>query len=216
MNNNRTQKNRPYNVYFAGDLFDQKHITGNSFLAEKIEKLSNGLYKCVLPQIWGGETFNSGVAIRNLNLKLVIEADLIILNFDGPDLDSGTVAEFVIAKMLDIPAVLLRTDLRNGGYEFGSDWNLMVEGYPRCEIVTHPAFSLYNTLGLDGMHQTIAQSVIEALKRVTQKQPLLNTTEEVTSAYRHVIKMCGGKLDKVVSEQLFNQIIAKNTLQIQK
>jgi len=112
--------------------------------------------------------------------------------------------------MLDIPAILLRTDLRNGGYEFGIDWNLMVEGYPRCEVVTHSAFSIYNTLGLDAMHQMIAQSIIEALKRVVQKQPLLNTMEEVTYAYRHVIKMCGGGLNKVISEQLLNEIIVKN------
>lgn len=43
-----------YKVYFAGDLFDQKHITGNYVLAEYIEKLSHNVYKCILPQDGGG------------------------------------------------------------------------------------------------------------------------------------------------------------------
>lgn len=61
------------------------------------------------------------IDIRNRDIKAVMEADLVFFNFDGTDLDSGTVVEFMIAKMLDIPAVLLRTDCRNGGYLGGED-----------------------------------------------------------------------------------------------
>ncbi|MCF7899189.1 hypothetical protein K9L05_00900 [Candidatus Babeliales bacterium] len=43
-----------YNIYFAGDLFDQKHITGNFLLAKQIEKIPNYKYKCMLPQDWEG------------------------------------------------------------------------------------------------------------------------------------------------------------------
>ena len=53
-------------------------------------------------------------------------------------LDSGTVVEFVYAKLLDIPAVILRTDFRGGGDQDtdGDAWNLMVSFYPRTRNVT--------------------------------------------------------------------------------
>ena len=37
-------------VYFAGDLFNHKDLTGNLLLAESIESKSSGRYICVLPQ----------------------------------------------------------------------------------------------------------------------------------------------------------------------
>jgi nucleoside 2-deoxyribosyltransferase len=113
-----------YKIYFAGDLFDHKHLTGNVVLARAIEQFSQNRYCCMLPQDWEGEAALAAVDIRNRDIKAVVEADLVLFNFDGPDLDSGTVVEFILAKMLDIPTVLLRTDCRNGGYLHGDDWNL--------------------------------------------------------------------------------------------
>jgi hypothetical protein len=92
----------------------------------------------------------------------------------------------MIAKMLDIPAVLLRTDFRNGGQLFGDDWNLMAIGYPRCTIVKHPALTMYNDLGLEKMHRTIAQSIINAFDKVVKEKPLLSSYEEIFYAYQHV------------------------------
>ena len=46
-----------YKIYFAGDLFDHKHIAGNFLLAKTIESLSDGLYECVLPQDWEGGSY---------------------------------------------------------------------------------------------------------------------------------------------------------------
>ncbi|MEZ4657679.1 MAG: hypothetical protein R2911_08915 [Caldilineaceae bacterium] len=40
----------PYTIYFAGDLFDHKHLIGNAILASYIESCSNGQYKCIVPQ----------------------------------------------------------------------------------------------------------------------------------------------------------------------
>ena len=114
------------NVYYAGDLFDHKHITGNHLLAQAIETVSNGRYQCMLPQNWEGAAHSTGTAIRNKDIAAVIRADFVLFNFDGTDLDSGTVVEFMIAKMIDVPVVLLRTDCRVGGYFFGDDWNLML------------------------------------------------------------------------------------------
>jgi nucleoside 2-deoxyribosyltransferase len=196
-----------YKVYFAGELFDQKHVTGNYMLAEKIEKFSNGMYECLLPQNWEA-TMSDIIDIRNSDIKAVMRADLVMLNFDGVDLDSGTVVEFMVAKMLDIPVVLLRTDGRRISHLAGEDWNLMIEGFPRCIVSKHQALVLYNELGLVPMQEVIAQSVIAALDKVRVKESLLSSYEEIWFAYLHVIKMCGGGLDQMVSPQLLREIIA--------
>lgn len=116
----------PYTIYFAGDMFDHKHLAGNAILADAIEQRSNHKYKCIVPQTIE-QVSNRGVDIRNMDLKHVMDCDLGIFNFDGPDLDSGTVVEFMYAKLLDIPAVILRTDFRGGGDGDGGrlGWNLM-------------------------------------------------------------------------------------------
>ena len=77
------------------------------------------------------------VDIRNQDLKQVMACDLALFNFDGTDLDSGTVVEFMMAKVLDIPSVLLRSDFRASGDQEreGDDWNLMCSFYPRSKKV---------------------------------------------------------------------------------
>jgi nucleoside 2-deoxyribosyltransferase len=195
-----------YSVYVAGDLFDFKHITGNFVLAQYLEQLSNGRYRCILPQNWEG-VMHSAVSIRNKDIAQVLQADLVLFNFDGTDLDSGTVVEFMVAKMLDIPCVLLRTDFRNGGYLFNEDWNLMVSGYPRSVALKLPSLALYNEKGLEGVHQTIAQSVIKVFETVLQEKPLLNTYEAILRAYQHVVTMCGAGLDQLVPVARLHTII---------
>ena len=119
-----------YSIYFAGDLFNHKDLIGNLLLSEAIEKESSGSYICVVPQHLEQST-NRSIDIRNSDLSEIIKADLILLNFDGTELDSGTVVEFLFAKALDIPAVILRSDFRAAGdQERGDPWNLMCSGYP--------------------------------------------------------------------------------------
>ena len=71
---------KTYTIYYAGDLFDQKHLTGNVFLSQQMEKLSDHRYKCMLPQDWEGEC-KPAIEIRNNDILSIIKADLIILNF---------------------------------------------------------------------------------------------------------------------------------------
>lgn len=196
-----------YKIYFAGDLFDHKHMAGNVLLSQHINTLSNNRYDCLLPQDWEAMGDIRPLAIRNKDLSAVITSDLAIFNFDGVDLDSGTVVEFMIAKMLDIPAVLLRTDFRNGGY-WGDDWNLMVSGYPRSIVVKQPVFELYKRVGMN-MHTVIAQAVIEGLDQVVQEKSLFSSYEEAFFAYQHVVKMCGSDLEKLVPASLVHELIAK-------
>ena len=94
-------------IYFAGDLFDAKDLGGNLMLAMAIEKKSAGRYQIMLPQNGESEVVNrTSQTIRDADFELLYNCDIIIANFDGHDLDSGTVVEFCFAKMVDMPALL--------------------------------------------------------------------------------------------------------------
>ena len=140
-----------FTVYFAGDLFDHKHLAGNELLAGAVDHRSSGRYACVLPQDLELATGRM-VDIRNQDLMQVMACDLGLFNFDGTDLDSGTVVEFMMAKMLDIPAVLLRSDFRASGDQEreGDDWNLMCSFYPRSRTVQFNAMAWYQEARRDG------------------------------------------------------------------
>ncbi|MYA77159.1 MAG: nucleoside 2-deoxyribosyltransferase [Gemmatimonadetes bacterium] len=140
-----------FTVYFAGDLFDHKHLAGNELLAGAVDRRSGGRYACVLPQDLEQATGRM-VDIRNQDLMQVMACDLGLFNFDGTDLDSGTVVEFMMAKMLDIPSVLLRSDFRASGDQEreGDDWNLMCSFYPRSRTVQFNAMAWYQEARRDG------------------------------------------------------------------
>ena len=91
-----------YQIYFAGDLFDHKDLIGNTLITEYLEKASGGKYISQLPQDInpGG---SSPEEIRNTNLLKLMECDVALFNFDGNELDSGSVVEFMFAKFVDIP-----------------------------------------------------------------------------------------------------------------
>ena len=97
--------------YFGGELFSLKHLLGNVALAQAIWRVSNGRYEAVLPQDLE-VTKKRGKAIRDVDILTLLSSDLALFHFDGTELDSGTVAEFMLAKFADIPTVLLRTDFR--------------------------------------------------------------------------------------------------------
>lgn len=133
----------PRRLYFAGELFSLKDLAGNAALAEEIHALSGGRILPVLPQIIEHRPATAK-RIRDRNLETLRSCQLALFNFDGLELDSGTVVEFVTAKMLDIPSVLLRTDFRAGGDQgFGGEpWNLMCSFFPRTVTLLAPAMEL--------------------------------------------------------------------------
>ena len=139
---------RPLKIYFAGDLFDSKDLGGNLMLADAIEKVSGNRYKIMLPQDGECEVIErTSQTIRDADFKLLFNCDLLVANFDGPDLDSGTVVEFCFAKMVDMPTVLLRTDFRNSGDNTlpdGEPWNLMCSHFPRTKVVWINAMARYH------------------------------------------------------------------------
>src|SRR5271168_2431586 len=107
------KKQRSLNVFFAGELFNLKHLLGNAYLAEAIYERSHGRYLCELPQDLEPRSTRPR-AIRDQDIRTLIACDLALFVFDGADIESGTAIEFMLAKFADIPAVILRSDLRSG------------------------------------------------------------------------------------------------------
>ncbi len=209
-------------IYFAGDLFDHKHLLGNHILATYLNKTGNGRYKVIFPQIVEHAESRS-VDIRNKDLEMLISSDVAIFNFDGPDLDSGTVVEFVFAKMLDIPSVLVRTDFRIAGDQGGNGdpWNLMCSGYPRTESLSLNAMAEYHSmltqtdetdnlpeLKIAALYEKIAAQIINKLdKAVASSSLFAGCTNTAVEMYSRVIAGCGSDLDKVIPVNTIKNIV---------
>jgi len=183
-------------VYFAGELFSSKHLIGNAYLAEAIYAASHGRYRCCLPQDIELRS-SSPQLIRDQDIKALLACDVALFNFDGPELDSGTVVEFMFAKFADIPCVILRSDFRAAGDQGakGDPWNLMASFYPRSVSVVVNSLAIYkkaNTAAsrarldpvtrLAGQHsaasaqtlcEQIALLVVGGLDRAVEREPMM-------------------------------------------
>ena len=198
-------------IYFAGGLFDHKELAGNMLLAKKIEQLSAGRYQVLLPQDFESAQTDA-TSVRNNDYKLLMACDLIVANFDGVELDSGTVAEFCCAKMLDLPAVLFRTDFRNGVERPGAvvPWNLMISAYPRTvnliingmdELVRHDR-------DLEKYHSSIAERIIAAMDEVVAMQSLL-PKEDLLAHYKRTLQLLGGGMSGLFTDEELQTLIAE-------
>lgn len=151
------KKKSSYTVYFGGELFSLKHMIGNAWLAEAIYEKSHGRYLCLLPQNFEPRDRRPH-AVRDEDIRALLACDLGLFNYDGAELDSGTVIEFMFAKFADIPSVLLRSDLRFGGDQRrGDPWNLMASFYPRTVNVVVDSLGSYKTV-LQRRHPRIEQA----------------------------------------------------------
>ena len=200
----------PFTLYFAGDLFDHKHLTGNALLAGAIEEHSGGRYSCVVPQDLEQST-GRAVDIRNQDLKQVMACDLGLFNFDGTDLDSGTVVEFMLAKMLDIPSVVLRSDFRSSGDQEkdGDDWNLMCSFYPRVRVVSFNAMTWYQQARSPGqLYARVAAAVIEQLDAVRAEPPVLEgDARRQEELYRWAMRFPGSGFEACCGPGFVEQVL---------
>jgi nucleoside 2-deoxyribosyltransferase len=136
----------PYEVYAAGGLFTQHELATNVLIKEAVWRLSNGKFQLVLPQSKELKELDA-TYLRNVSLLDVVQADIIIARFDGPELDAGTVVEFAMAKSLGKPTVIFRCDYRRlSGKGLEEPYNLMVRSWPRT-VEVH-IDSLLNYVGL--------------------------------------------------------------------
>ena len=209
-----------FTVYFGGSLFNHKDLTGNALLAEYIEKCSDNKYRCCLPQNVE-QHHTTAVDIRNQDILKLIECDLALFNFDGTELDAGVVVEFMLAKFLDFPAVILRSDFRICGEKEigGEDWNFMCSFYPRTQIVKLNAIISYQdavaasqTLNetVDTYYTRIARMVIESLDSVRNEKPLLmGDQKKLETLYQWALTFPGGGINKLLSNHTFvDEILA--------
>ncbi len=183
-------------IYFAGGLFDHKELIGNQLLANAVMKAAAGRYNILLPQ--DHETPDGdAIAIRDMNYRNLFACDIFLGNFDGLELDSGTVAEFCIAKMLDMPALLLRTDFRNGGERTTSPdaWNLMCSGYPRTLTYHLNSAVVWAEAKQDPctFYETIAGGIVKKLDELCAMPPVLTETEKTVQS--EIVKRCTGVKD---------------------
>ncbi|MYC07675.1 MAG: hypothetical protein F4X57_10990 [Chloroflexi bacterium] len=201
----------PYTIYFAGQLFDHKHLVGNALLAADINDYSQGRYRCILPQ----DLEQRGIGpmgIRDQDLRAVIECDLSLFNFDGAEIPVGAVAEYMYAKMLDIPAVILRTDFRGGGDQDakGDPWNLMVSFYPRTRILHIDGMQWYQDALAQGgdaaevsarYHRRIAAEVVTLLDEARAMTPIMEGGRAgAEREYRWALRMAGGSLTALAAD----------------
>jgi nucleoside 2-deoxyribosyltransferase len=182
--------NKPLNVFFAGPLFSQKDLIGNLYLAESIERLSSNKYRCFVAQNKVQQNVTHQ-RIKDQDLGGVIDSDVALFSFDGSELDSGTVVEFMAAKFLDRPSVVYRTDFRGGSGEEAIDehsnkWNLMASYYPRTKIIYLNAMVEYQKIYEANRDKSpdvvskkysdhIARILLAAMEDVLSEAPILNS-----------------------------------------
>ncbi len=183
-------------VYWAGPLFTAAELSSNVQIKSAVEASLQGRVRCTLPQSLMIPVVDER-NIRNSDLKVLSRSDALIIWFEGAELDAGTVVEFTVAKFLDIPVVIVRTDPRREGTEGEIDrrYNLMAKNWPRTEVVVVHSIALYQTelqkLVAPGASATLEQEVTaqanlrgniaakisEALTKVLASKPVLSTEE---------------------------------------
>lgn len=171
----------PKKIYFAGALFSAQEILGNEIIAEAVNTLSKGRYLCILPQQTATVQTDER-AIRDEDLHKVLSAEAALFNFNGTELDSGTVVEYMLAKFADIPSVIIRTDFRALAPKACHLWayNPMAKFFPRTETLLIDAFDMHvkNKFNSTKTANEIAQQIVTALDKVTAQKPLLEGKEK--------------------------------------
>lgn len=142
-----SQVNQPYQVYTAGGMFSIHELAMNVVIKEAVWRLSEGKFELILPQSKTSQEMTGSdlsADIRNFDLQAIMRADMVLAQFDGLELDAGTVVEFMMAKLLGKPAVILRCDShRMSGKALDDPYNLMVKHWPRTVEVWAESLEIY-------------------------------------------------------------------------
>ena len=207
-------KSKRLTYFHAGALFTLNELAGNALMAAAILKESNGRYNSILPQDLEVDATQK-TPIRDADLVALLNSDVALFHFDGTELDSGTVAEFMVAKFADIPAVILRSDFRRGGDSHADPWNLMLSDYPRTQQVIVHALELYQEQRRSGLSlaeagelavKATARRVIEAFDQVGKQKPVLPAGLR-RSVYRWLTLFPG--MAKPTSSSCLRSLLAK-------
>jgi len=216
-------------------MFTQHELTTNVHLKQAVWQLSGGRHQLVLPQskeLRSLDRPDIEAHIRNLDLYQVVQADVILARFDGLELDAGTVAEFMVAKSLGKPAVILRCDHhRLSVQSLDEPYNLMVKSWPRTVSVHVDSVMAYTeawaarrevpgtgtgfqaTLQAEletvqkGLHE-LALKIVEGLDRVV-RMPSPYPPEYRETVYRALRYGPGGGFEELLTEAELDRILAR-------
>jgi nucleoside 2-deoxyribosyltransferase len=212
------QPQQSYTYYHAGPLFTLAELHTNVLLSQAIHCLSYGRFKALLPQDIEPRGTVTPHAIRDKDIRALLSCDLALITYDGTELDSGTVVEYMIAKMADIPCVILRSDFRGAGDQAGGEpWNLMTSHWPRTRGVVVDALVEYrkaqsgsirdpqesvkarNGVASIGMIDVVAQRCVEAMDEVL-RTPARMPKELRSQVYQWIGLMAGHSEDDDVQD----------------
>ncbi len=186
----------PYTVYSAGGLFTQDELATNVMIKEAVWRLSSGKFLLFLPQsreIQELDRSNLEPFIRNTDLLEVVKADILLVRFDGLELDSGTVVEYMLAKFLGKPAVILRSDFRTVTFlpECGP-YNSMVKNWPRSVDIHLHSYGTWAELFAEARKSLGSRETLQGFMKAelgTLQQSVDEVAQQVIVALDAVIKM---------------------------
>lgn len=223
----------PYRVYSAGGLFTQHELTTNVLIKQAVWEGSKGKFELVLPQskeLRDSERPDIAAYIRNTDLLQVVKCDLMLARFDGVELDTGTVVEYMLAKFLGKPTVILRCDSRRLGSEHMDEpYNLMIKNWPRT-VEVHSDSLIHYTRAILDVRETnergeayqktienelksvqrgvrnLAEKIVDGLEKVVLI-PSPYPPEYREAVYWQVRFMAGGGFEDLLTESLLEEII---------
>lgn len=226
---------KSYTVYAAGGIFTQHDLATNVFIKDSVWRQSNGRFELVLPQskeLRDIDRSDIAAHIRNIDLLQVVKADFFLARFDGLELDAGTVIEFMLAKFLGKPTVILRCDSRRLGAEnLDEPYNLMVKNWPRTIEIHFDSLYKFTTgfadewekLGNIDTFQTtikaelntvmkgiddIARKIVKGLETVLEmKSPYPDEYQEIV--YKAIRYSPGSGFEQLLSEEELEALAEK-------
>ncbi|KAK4500974.1 hypothetical protein PRZ48_006780 [Zasmidium cellare] len=203
-----TANQRQLNYYHAGPLFTIADLHTNVLLSQEISRASGDKFLPLLPQDLEQRGNVTPQNIRDKDIRALLSCDLALFTYDGAELDSGTVVEFMIAKFADIPSVILRTDFRGGGDQKSEDspgqpWNLMSSFWPRTSSVVVDAMLGYK----QALAETASGSadVDGGLNRQAGSTLIERTAEKCVKAMNEAIQI-PSRMPKELREHVYRWI----------
>lgn len=186
----------PFTIYSAGGLFTQDELTTNVLIKEAVWRLSGGKFQLVLPQSREMKELdhpNIEAFIRNDDLLQLITADMLLARFDGLELEAGTVVEYMTAKFLGKPTVILRADFRSVNFiDPCEPYNLMVKNWPRTAQVHLHSYMLWASL-MEQQHQEYAEDKSPEAKLKVEMGLIQKSVDEIATqvidAFEEVLEM---------------------------
>ena len=185
-----------FTIYSAGGLFTQDELSTNVLIKEAVWRLSSGKFQIFLPQsreIQELDQPNIEAFIRNTDLLEVVKADIILARFDGLELDSGTVVEYMMAKFLGKPAVILRSDFRSVSFLPSAEpYNSMVKNWPRSVDIHLNSFKIWAEMFAEERQKPFdGKSLLKLMEAElgTMQKSIDEVAKQVIKALEVVIKM---------------------------